>query len=454
MTFEILFFDNSACRDIPLRRPPEPARRMRTVSKGPGAVVSYDYVSTAVGHAILGRAVDGRGQVLAVGCTDLPGPTLVVGGAVQIALLLADMGPDPVGRFSATTTLDVTPPLAGADAIAATWRDLTDCPLDPAQRWLDCTIDALGPTSDADPLDCVPSTVAGGDGALGDALGALRGTLLLGPDGKPTACRGPKTGTGAVSADATAQGLFGSPRPATLIGLEAAADDAGHLFDDLRLRSKLELGGVPTDGTTTIAVALTHTLDTIVFNVPRATAEVPLLPLGLPALSASVTAEVRGSTLIVPQHAFTIRLGTAARTAFGSLGLARRGLPTDSQGLVAALAGLAHGDDGSVSGCVALDAALCPRAGKSPGCLTAACASGLDALANRLDAAFDSADGAALDLYLVGEAPLLDTHGNGLADRLGDPATPEGAGTWTVDLRPKTGRRTLPATWEAIREGN
>jgi hypothetical protein len=445
-TIEILFFDNSACRDIPPRRPPQPARTMRSVPAS-GAVTHYEFVSTAVAHAIFGRALDGRGRVVALGCADLPGPTLVAGGAVQIALPLIDSGPDPVGRFAVTSQLAIVPPLAAVTGLEATWRDLTDCPLDPAQRWLDCTIDALGPTSDADPLDCVPATLPGGDGPLGDALGALRGTLLAGPDGNPTACRGPKTAGGGISADAQAQGLFGSPLPPALIHLEAAADDAAHLLDELKLRSTLEIrDGALGD------YAVTHTLTEIAFALPGATTDVTLLPLGLPILSTLTTGTVRGDTLVIAEHGLTVRLGTAARAAFGTLSLVRRGLPGDAAGLVAAVAALAHTDDGVSAGCAALDATLCPRAGKPNGCLAAACNVGLGVLAERLDDSFDAVDGTDLDLYLQGEAPLLDPHGNGQADRLGDPAAQ--AGIWYVDLRPRGGRRTLEATWEAIRDGN
>jgi hypothetical protein len=451
-TIEVFFYDNSACKDIPARHPPQPARRMRAIAvsaTGAGPVTRYEFVSTALGHAILARAVDARGSLLALGCVDLPGPALVAGGAVQIPVPLAGVGPDPVGRFTATTTLEIAPPLAAAEGIAAIWRDLTDCPLDPAQRWLDCTIDASGPASAADPLDCVPATAAGGDGAVGDALGALRGVFLAGADGMPTACRGTKAPAGAVSVDATLAGLFGSPRPAAFVRLEAAADDAAKLFDDLRLRSTLVLGAAAALG----AVTATHTLDAVTFSLPGASTDVALMPLGLPVLTATPAATIQGDVLTLGGHAFTVRLGTAGRTAFGTLGLARRALPADSHELVAALAALARrDDDASVTGCAALDATLCARIALAPGCLQAACAAGLDALATRLDASFELADGTDLDLHLSGQAPLLDTHGNGQADRLGDSAT--GAGAWTVDLRPRGGRRAMAATWEAIRAGN
>jgi hypothetical protein len=298
----------------------------------------------------------------------------------------------------------------------------------------------------------VPATTPGGDGALGDALGALRGTAVPGPDGAPTACRGSKDASGAESVDAVLLGLFGSPIPVALVHLAAAADDAPHLFDELHLHSSLTIAAVA--GAPLSAVSITHTLTSVDFVLPGATANVPLQPLGLPVLTAATTGTADEGTLTIAQHGFTARLGTAARSAFGTLGLGRRGLPTDAHALVAALAALAHTDDGSLVGCAALDAVLCARVGSAAGCLVAACAAGLEALAQRLDASFEAADGTNLDLYLTGAAPLLDTHGDGLADRLGDLQAGAQAGAWSVDLRPRGGRRALVGAWEAIRQGN
>jgi hypothetical protein len=448
-TIQISFFDNGACRGRSLRHPPQPVRATRSVPAA-GAVSRFQFVSTAVAHAIVGRAVDARGALVALGCVDLPGPTLVAGVAVQVALPLSDAGPDPAGTFAATTSLAIAPALDAEGTLAATWGDLTDCPLDPAQRWLDCALDALGAASDADPLDCVPATAPGGDGPLGDALAPLRGAFLPGPDGKPTACRGAKTAQGEVSVDAVAQGLYGTPLPAAVLALEAAADDAAHLFDAMKLRSVV----VVRAGASLDAVEVTHTLDEVVFARGDRTSTVALQPLGLPQLVATTTGDVTGDILTLPEQAFTLRLGAAARAGFGALALAPRGLPADAHALVAALADLAHDDDGVAKGCAALDAALCARAGSAPGCLALACARGLDALTARLDASFAAADGDGYDLYLTGSAPLLDTHGNGLADRLGDLQVPAQAGTWAVQLRPRTGRRALAATWEAVRVGN
>ncbi len=448
-TIEILFFDNRSCSGIDVRNPPQPLRTMHSLPAS-GAVTRYDLLATNVGYAIVGRALDSRGGIRALGCVDLPGRALVPGGAVEIALPLVDAGPDPVGTYVATSPLPIAPPLAAAATLAATWIDVTDCPLDPAQLWLDCTIDALGPASDGDPLDCVPATTPGGDGALGDALGALRGAPLAGPDGAPTACRGSKGAGSEPSLDAVVQGMFGSPAPQAFIHLTAAGVDAAHLFDELQVRSTLD---VRTAGTLTDAT-ITHTLTSLSFGLAGMTTDVSLVTLGLPVLTATTSGVITDDTLTIAQHGFTARLGSAARVAFGTLALTPRGLPADATGVVAAIASLAHSEDGKLAGCVALDDEVCPRVGRAIGCLVTACATGLNALAARLDASFDAADGTGLDLYLAGSAPLLETNKGGLAGRLGDLQAGARAGTWTVDLRPRDGRRTFSAPWEAVRSGN
>src|SRR4029079_4370380 len=68
------------------------------------------------------------------------------------------------GGRSPARPLRVAP---GSRASAAPGRDLSDCPLDPAQLLLDCIIDALSPETAADPLDCRPNPAPGGEGTLG-----------------------------------------------------------------------------------------------------------------------------------------------------------------------------------------------------------------------------------------------------------------------------------------------
>src|SRR5205823_9595059 len=108
-------------------------------------------------------------SAVAAGCVDVPAGSLLPDGMVYVALPLDAVAPDPTGTFDVTSAFAFSPPLAAAAPLAAPWRDLADCPLDPAQLWLDCTIDALSGTSADDPLDCVPAASPGGEGPLGDA---------------------------------------------------------------------------------------------------------------------------------------------------------------------------------------------------------------------------------------------------------------------------------------------
>jgi hypothetical protein len=431
-TVEVLFFENSACVDISLRQPPTPVRPPRELAPEDG-VARFDFVTTAFSHAVVGRAKDGHGALLALGCSDLPGRTLIAGGTVQIALPLPDASPDPVGSFAVTSEVAFAPPLAAAAALAAPWVDLGDCPLDPAQLWLDTTIDALG--------GAAPS----------DTLAARRGAFLVGPDGTPTACRGARDESGAVSVDAAVLGLFGSPLPQPVVDLGAIGDEATHLLDAITVRSQLDLR----PSTSAALYQATHTLLDVVFGGADARKEVQLAALGLPALSADTTASVQDGALVVGAHGLTLRLGSAARVAFGTLGLAQRGLPQDAAGFLGALTALARSADGTRTGCAALDATLCAEASHPAGCLGDACTTGLAALAARLDGAFDAADGAGLDFYLAGSAPLFDRHGNGTADRIGDSqSTPPAPGTWTVDLHTGAGHASAAGTWDAVRTGN
>jgi hypothetical protein len=451
-TVEVLFYLNTACADISLLNPPAPARTVRTVSPA-GGVATYDFVDTSVSDAVVGRASDGRGAIQALGCVDLPGSALITGGTVQLALPLADASPDPVGTFAVTSQMAFSPPLPAAAAMAAPWRDLSDCPLDPAQIWLDCTTDALSGAVPGDPVDCVPATGAGAEGPLGDDLAARRGAFLLGPDGQTTACRGARDGGGATSLDALLMGRFGSPLPAAVVELPAIADTAAHLLDAITVRSQLDVRASGSDG----VFEVTHTLQEVVFGSGSSGAlkEVVLMPLGLPALVADTTATIQGGTLAIAAHGMTLRLGSAARVAFGTLALAQRTLPSDTSTFLTLLLGLARSDDGTLGGCAEMDIAVCAQVGRPTGCLKAACTAGISALVQRLNAGFAAADGTGLDFFLVGSAPLIDTHGTGFADRLGDlEASPPAPGTWSADLRPQAGRIDVTAQWEAVRTGN
>jgi len=448
----VRFFDQTACRDLDLDHPPDPARGVTSLAVGGTAL--YAFVNTGEVSAVVGQALDVHGTAMTVvarGCVDIPGSSLLADSTVEVALPLTDAIPDPVGTFAVTSTLSFQPPLVAAAALGAPWTDLSDCPLDPAQLWLDCTIDALSGSTTADPLDCVPSSAPGGEGALGDALAAERGVVLVDGSGAATGCRGARDGAGAESLDAIALGLFGSPTPAALVALPAIAADATTLLDAVTLQSVLTIQPSSVAGD----YLVTHTLATAVFGPPDGPGAVLLAKLGLPTLTAYAAATTDDDLLVIGNHGFTLRLGTAARAAFGPLSLVPRGLPPTAVALVPSLFALAQSADGTATGCAALDAALCPSVSQASGCLLAACTSGLEALAAKLDGAFDGADGPGLDLTLSGSTPLLETHGDGLASRLGSSGIdPTQVGAWSVDLRTSLGRALITATLNGDRTGD
>jgi hypothetical protein len=430
---EVRFFDDLSCSNLNLDQSPQATMHRTFTSLPIGDTVLVDLVSTTEVSAAIAQVSFGT-DVVAKGCVDIPGSSLKPGTTVQVSLPLYDAVPDPVGTYSVTTTLTFAPPLAAATALEGPWADLSDCPLDPAQIWLDFTVNALSPSTSADPL------------TLGQAIAALRGVPLVDGNGSPTSCRGSRDAAHDVSLDALALGLFGAPLPATVVALPAIADDASSLLNSVRLQSTLVVAASSSAG----SYVVTHTLSNALFG-PGWPVTVPLAPLGLPTLAAFTTATAADDTLSIGAHGFTLRLGTVARAAFGPLSLTPRGLPADVPSFVSTLFALAQSSDGTATGCGALDGVVCPAVGESPGCLTSACAAGLTALATELDGAFSSADGTGLDLSLSGWAPLIEKSG-GVVDRLGsDEAGSSQVATWSVNLRTGLGSVQLIAPFEGSR---
>ncbi len=445
-TFEVRFYDGTFCANLDFDQLPEPARAPVTLSML-GETARFDFVSSGVVSAAAGEAFDAEGTLVATGCVDVLGSSLLSNGAVEVALPLNDAVPDPVGTFTVTSTFSFSPPLAAAAALAAPWAGLSDCPLDPAQLWLDCTVDALSPSSPDDPLDCIPSPTPGAEGALGDAIMAARGTMLVDGSGAATTCRGPRDAGAAVSLDAVAMGLFGSPIPAPVVALPAIAADAATILNEVRLVSTLTVA----PGASAGSYALTHTLTNALFGTDGQVS-IALASLGLPTLQAFPAGSTDDGLLVIGPHGFTLRLGTMARAAFGPLALAPRGLPGSVSAFVPALFALAHSPDGSVAGCTALDGAICPLVSQAAGCLMTACTAGLGALANQLTAAFDGADGTGIDLSLSGSAPLVAIPGDAVADRLAtDGTAPADMALWSATLRTSLGSAQAAVPFVGVR---
>ncbi|MES1208098.1 MAG: Ig-like domain-containing protein [Pseudomonadota bacterium] len=439
----VLFYDGKTCAEIDPDNPPVPFRDPIPLAVG-DSTVSIPAVSTGSTSAVFVEALGPGPTILAVGCVDVLGTTVQAGGTVEVAVPLVDAVPDPVGSFAVTSTLTFAPPLAAAAVLAARWSDLSDCPLDPAQLWLDCTVDALV-TGPNDPLDCVPATAPGGEGQLGDAIAARRGAWLTDGTGAALACRGARAAGGGGSLDAVVQGLFGSPTPPALLALPAIATDAAAILGSVRLASTLAVAPATQPGT----FAVTHTLQAALFG-PGWTVSVVLAPLGLPVLQAVTSATIDNGALDIGRHGFTLRLGSAARAAFGPLALAPRGFPADVTGFVGAL--FAQAQQSGASGCDALGATVCGAVGRPTGCLASACVAGLSALAARLDSAFAAADGPDLDLILTGTAPLVAVPGGLRAHYLGVGEIQSSRGAvWTAAVHTAVGSSALFADFQGVR---
>jgi hypothetical protein len=434
-TLSVLFYDGSPCSKVNLDQPTGKSRQPPFELTGLGDTVLVDFVSTTTVSSAIAQLRSATSEVVAEGCVDIPGSSLQPGGTVEVSLPLYDAIPDPLGTYSVATTLTFAPPLAAAAALAVPWRNLSDCPLDPAQRWLDFTVNALSPATSGDPL------------TLGQAIAALRGVPLVDGRGAPTSCRSAHDTAGDESLDAIVLGLFGSPLPAPVVALPAIAADAASLLDSVRLLSTLSVAESSIAG----AYVVTHTLSGAQFG-PNWAVTVPLASLALPTLQAFTSATATDNALTIGSQGFTLRLGTAARAAFGPLALVPRGLPADVPSFVAVLFALAQSTDGTATGCAALDGVVCPAVGESAGCVTSACEAGLTALAAELSDAFSNVDGTGLDLFLAsGKAPLIEKSGP-VANWLGsDDSDPSHVATWSVTLRTGAGSVQFSATFQGTR---
>ena len=447
---EVLLLDDRLCADIDLADP----RARLAASAGWSSFPRRAAWPASRSSARPNRAPSSAARTTRTACASRSaasicmGSSLVDGGSVEVALPLHDAVPSPVGRFAVTSPVAFVPPLAAAALIAGPWRDLGDCPLDPAQLLLDCTIDALSPETAGDPLDCKPSAVAAAKAPLGDALAARRGLPIIDVTGAPTACRGAFDSATAPSLDAIAMGLFGSPTPALLVALPAIGDDAAHVLDTVTLSSTLDVqsAGRPDE------YVVTHTLAGARFTsfTTAGTAEVALTPLALPALTAYPAATTRDGLLVIDNHGFSLRLGRVARAGFGAVALAPRGVPPDAGGLIAALAALARSPDGAVRG-ARRSTAPCARPSAARPAASPRPARRARRAGGQARRGVRRRRRTGLDLYLAGSAPLVNMHGVQLGTNPDDPAAIEIA-TWSVDLRTASGRARLMTKFVGVKQ--
>ncbi len=397
-------------------------------------------------YGLITLALDQQGALAGYGCVNIDGRTLLQSTPVVFTVPVGRPSPSLASRYLLASELVFSPDLApGAGTAIEAWGRLAGCPHDPAQLWLDCTLDALGPTNNPDdPLDCRP---APDEGALGQLMAARLGTLAKGSN-----CRGDKDVGGQPSLDARVHDLFpasGSPIVAALPSL--AAEVAG-MFRRIRLSSTLEF--VFTGRPRTWQAF--HAVTSVGFPVGDAFHSVNLLDRpGRFSRFVVATLDETGQRIDLASHGFGVRLGHVARAAFSARALQLRGFPGDETAFVNVLyrsATLAQPAVDPLTGCAALDERVCSDLGQAPGCLLAACELGVQSLAAVLRKGFDELDGEDLDVFLRGGANLADRQADGTISSLGSLlANRVGPGLWTGELRSLAGVTGLTGLWVGTR---
>jgi hypothetical protein len=293
---------------------------------------------------------------------------------------------------------------------------------------------------------CVP--IAGSAGPVATLLLASRGTPATLLPGADTPCRLATDSNGNPSLEAVVDALF-ADRRSQLTSLSAFPAELATLLSEVRLSSRM----IFSPANEANAYWVEHELLTVAFPSISASFDVRAT-LALPVTKApAILATFKADQVSLPDHGFTVRLGTISRYAFEATSLAVRNV-RDSPGLVQTIFGLAEWQDDSspLRGCAALDAVACDHVGQPRTCLLDACRLGLDALADTLSGAFATLDGADIDFRMQGSAPVLDRDADGRADALGVEA---GLGLcWAVvsDRSVPSGNYVMDGYWWGLRQ--
>jgi hypothetical protein len=447
----ILFFaPGTGCSRILLSKPPTDMVPARAVMLG--QVERYSTVNMEEGHAIVGHGLDAEGVVVVDGCVDLSGSAILEDGLVRVMLPLSRAAISPVGRFRVTSQLQLAPTPEAATALAEAWGEIVACQSDPGRLWLDCTVDALAPESAEDPLDCVPSVAD--EAAFDRKLAARRGLPLreTTPAGTTYArCRQAKDASGDTSLEDRIGGMFSSQNPMLRASLEGISREASSLLSSIGVQSYFDVAATSSPE----RFQIDHQLEALELGEPGSKVPVNLWSLGLPLRTARLIPAVTvARDISLDQHGFTIRLGSAARLALEQGILPRRGYPGEIAAFVTSVfASATYVDRGTTyKGCPALAALVCPLVGAPDACLVDACQAGVAALGRRLGGVFSPLNGAGLDLFLEGTAPLIERDGDGRADSFGWLLPSSFPGVWSGNLRAGEEQHAVRGIFTADRE--
>src|SRR6185503_10457463 len=161
---------------------PDPAFRAFSVEPGPGgttgtiaflSLLSRDY-------AVMGRAEDASGHLLAFGCADVGAGLLPPGASATLPLPLEVVQASPLGSFELASQLPLAPAVVAPST--APLEALTACPASPGQNLLDRIEPQLSAAlvtaielhrGAVDAMGCRPTQLAGGAPSLDAQLEAL-----------------------------------------------------------------------------------------------------------------------------------------------------------------------------------------------------------------------------------------------------------------------------------------
>lgn len=392
-TVRALVYDTLSCASLP-PSPTVPAQFVRASAKPGASDATFQFLALlSKDYALMGRAEDANGKLVAYGCVDIPAALAPPGSISMVPIPMAAVQPSPLGVFTLTSSLTPDPSLTAP--VIAPWQTFGGCKYGAAQMLLD-VIDATEKTAS-------PS--------IATAMEMHRDAA--GSDG----CRP----TSATSLDEQLQALLTSPMNAPASALPDILDDLESLVTTLDVTSQLT---VTAASDTTFAGE--HLLQTAELSLGPMMKTYQLSPFGLPIIDVKdVAIGFDGATLTIGPHAFTLGFAPLWGQALADLSLTVRVANLASppvHGLVAAIVAAAT-RPGNKTGCAAVEDLICSAIGSpSPCSLQAACASAVDGVAQTLSAPL--AAPLAPDLSWSGSAAAMDTQAMLVIDTLS-------GGMWT-----------------------
>lgn len=350
VTARALLYMDRGCSSLHAQPEPEPALRMLSASATAETLIPFRNL-LAQSYAIVGRADDAAGKLLAWRCIDLPVSVVPSGAQPRLVVPLLPVVATLGGTFALSFTL---PSTDGEKARIAPWQALIKCALDPAESL----------------LTALYEEVAKDDPALAATLSAKRAVASTG------GCRPTSSAPDAALATALAGGPADQVRPLVA--------DLAKIAGSAQLTTKLSLQ--PVAGAT---LSGSHQASSIRFETEDGfLVTLDLEATGWFAGSVPLAATRTGDTLVTSEHLLPLGLPFLWRVAWETNSVAVR-LPdltaTDPASIVAAI--LAAPTEGASVGCAAIAVILTDDLLAQP-VVAAACDRLPDRLGPQLAAAF------------------------------------------------------------------